>query len=385
MAHFEGNLISKLPNTGTTIFTTISALANKHNAINLSQGFPDFSCAPELIELVSKHMKLGHNQYSPMAGIMPLREKLAEKIESLYKAKLNPETEITITAGATQGLSIAISAFIGEDDEVIILEPAYDSYSPCIQLNKGRAIYYTMQAPDFAINWGNVQKLMNQRTKMIIINTPHNPTASVLGKKDMEKLQRILEGTDIILLSDEVYEHIVFDDNEHQSVLAYPELRKRSICISSFGKTYHNTGWKVGYVTAPENLMTEFRKVFQFGMFSVVTPIQYAFAEILDKPDLYSELGAFYQKKRNFFVDAIKASNFKLLPSNGTYFQCADYSPIADQSDMEFTRWLTSKIGVAAIPLSPFYRNKDDNHIIRFCFAKKDETLKKAADLLCKI
>lgn len=385
MYQFDGNITSKLPNTGTTIFSVMSALANQHQALNLSQGFPDFNCHPQLVELAAKHMKAGHNQYAPMPGVPILREKLVAKTEELYGASYNPDTEITITAGATQALQVAISTFVGEDDEVIIFEPAYDSYAPCITLNKGRSVYYTMEAPDYKIDWKQVVKLLNHRTKMIIINTPHNPSATILGEEDMLQLEKMLEGTDIVVLSDEVYEHMVYDGEAHQSAAKFEKLRNRSICVSSFGKTYHTTGWKIGYVLAPENLMKEFRKVYQFSMFSVATPMQYAFADLLDEKDLYLELSNFYQAKRDLFQEYIKQSKFEILPSKGTYFQCVDYSKISDKDDMAFVEWLTKDVKVAAIPVSAFYRNTDDHNVIRFCFAKEDETLRKAGELLCKI
>jgi methionine aminotransferase len=383
--HFEGNLNSKLPSTGTTIFTVMSALANKHGAINLSQGFPDFSCHPKLIELVSKYMKLGANQYAPMAGVAQLREQIALKTQKLYGAEYHVDNEITVTAGATQALQVAMTAFLNEDDEVIVFEPAYDSYQPCIQLNKARAVYYTMEAPNYEIEWKRVMKLMNQRTKMIIINTPHNPTGTVLRKEDLEHLQRILRGTDIMVLSDEVYEHIIFDNEKHQSVSRFKELRERSIVVSSFGKTFHTTGWKIGYVLAPENLMKEFRKVYQFTQFSVSTPMQFAIADFLKEEEHYLELSKFYQSKRDLFEDFLAQSRFKPLSSSGTYFQCVDYSSVSNETDLKFTERLTKEFGVAAIPVSPFYKNENSQHVIRFCFAKNDETLNKAGEILCKI
>ncbi|MFY0671880.1 MAG: methionine aminotransferase [Bacteroidia bacterium] len=383
--HFEGNLNSKLPNTGTTIFTVMSALANKHNAINLSQGFPDFSCHPKLVELVTRQMKSGANQYAPMAGVAQLREQIALKTQKLYGALYDVDNEITVTAGATQALQVAMTAFLNEDDEVIVFEPAYDSYQPCIQLNKARAVYYTMEAPNYEIDWKRVMKLMNQRTKMIIINTPHNPTGTVLKQEDLEQLERILRGTDIMVLSDEVYEHIVFDNEKHQSVSRFKELRERSIIVSSFGKTFHTTGWKIGYVLAPENLTKEFRKVFQFAQFSVSTPMQFAIAEFLQEEEHYLELSDFYQKKRDLFASFLSVSKFKPLQCSGTYFQCVDYSSISDEEDVKFSERLTKEFGVASIPVSPFYKNEVNQNVIRFCFAKNEETLKKAGEILCKI
>lgn len=382
---FEGNITSKLPSVGTTIFTVMSKMAADHNAINLSQGFPDFSCHPKLVELVNGYMSAGYNQYAPMGGVMPLREQIATKTKALYGATYDPETEITVTAGATQGIHVAISALLQEDDEVIIFEPAYDSYVPCITLNKARPVYYKMEAPDYEIDWKQVMRLMNQKTRMIVINTPHNPTGSVLSKDDMLQLQKILADTDIVVLSDEVYEHIVFDDQEHESIARFEDLRKRSVIVSSFGKTYHTTGWKIGYVLAPENLMSEFRKVFQYVQFSVPTPIQWAMADFLTEKEHYLSLSAFYQRKRDLFEDYLAQSRFKPLSSSGTYFQCADYSAISKGSDMKFVEKLTKKHGVAAIPISSFFKGGDDQKIIRFCFAKNEETLHKAGELLCKI
>ena len=382
---FEGNIASKLPSTGTTIFTIMSKLATDFGAINLSQGFPDFSCHPRLIELVSYFMNLGYNQYAPMAGVLALREQIAEKVLLCHGANYNIENEITITAGATQALQVAMTAFLNEDDEVIVFEPAYDSYLPCISLNKARPIYYKMEAPDYKIDWKQVMKLITQRTKMLIINSPHNPTGTVFSKDDLLQLERMLKGSDIIVLSDEVYEHIVFDGIEHQSVARFEDLRNRSIIVSSFGKTLHSTGWKLGYVLAPENLMTEFRKVFQFTQFSVSTPMQWAVSEFIKEKEHYLELSAFYQKKRDLFLSYIKESRFKPLNSSGTYFQCVDYSGISKISDKKFVERITKENKVAAIPVSAFYKNGDDQKVIRFCFAKSEETLQRAGEILCKI
>lgn len=382
---FEGNISSKLPSVSTTIFTVMSKMANDHNAINLSQGFPDFSCHPKLVELVDRFMKEGYNQYAPMTGVLPLREQIAAKTEELYRAVYDVEKEVTVTAGATQALQVAMSTFLNEDDEVIIFEPAYDSYLPCISLNKAKPVYYKMEAPEYEIDWKQVMRLINQKTRMIIINTPHNPTGSVLAEEDLLQLQKLLNDTDIIVLSDEVYEHIIYDGKAHQSVSRFEKLRDRSIVVSSFGKTFHTTGWKVGYVLAPENLMAEFRKVFQFTQFSVATPIQWALSEFLKEKDHYLELSAFYQQKRDIFKSYLTDSRFKALPSAGTYFQCVDYSSISKAGDMKFAEKLIKERGVASIPVSSFYRNADDQKVIRFCFAKSEETLRKAGDILCKI
>ncbi|MBI1185425.1 aminotransferase class I/II-fold pyridoxal phosphate-dependent enzyme [bacterium] len=382
---FEGNITSKLPATGTTIFTIMSKMANDHNAINLSQGFPDFSCHPKLVEYVNYYMTQGYNQYAPMAGVPLLRERIAEKTLKLYGTSYDVSNEITITAGATQALQVAMTAFLKENDEVIIFEPAYDSYLPCINLNKARPIYYKMQAPDYKIDWKQVMKLINQKTKMIIINTPHNPTGTVLGREDVLQLERMLKDTDIIVLSDEVYEHIVFDGVVHESVARYEDLRKRSLIVSSFGKTFHTTGWKIGYVLAPENLMAEFRKVFQYAQFSVSTPVQWAIADFLLEPEHYEQLSAFYEAKRNLFASYINQSRFKPLQSHGTYFQCVDYSAVSRLKDKKFVEKLAKENGVAAIPVSAFYKNGDDQKVVRFCFAKNEETLHKAGELLCQI
>jgi methionine aminotransferase len=383
--NFPSNISSKLPAVGTTIFTTMSALAREHNAINLSQGFPDFNPHPALVEAVEKAMKGNFNQYALMAGYMPLRERVAENVASLYSTQPDPDTEITITAGGTQAIFTAILSVIRENDEVILFAPAYDSYAPAIELSGGKAIYYDLEAPDYKVNWQNVKKLITQRTKMVIINTPHNPSGTILSAADMAQLEKITKGTDIIILSDEVYEHIIFDGAEHQSVLRYPRLAERSFVVSSFGKTYHSTGWKVGYCIAPKNLMAEFRKVHQFNVFSVNSIAQVAFSEIMQRKDLYLQLNSFYQQKRDYFQRALQSSRFRLLKCEGTYFQLASYSKISDERDIEFVRRLTRDIGVAAIPISVFYRHHIDNSVIRFCFAKEEETLKRAAELLSKI
>lgn len=382
---FPSSVNSKLPNTGTTIFTVMSALAKEHNAINLSQGFPDFKPHPLLIEEVEKAMRTGHNQYAPMAGNVLLRERLAEKAESLYGAKIEPDTEITITAGGTQAIFTAILSVIREDDEVILFAPAYDSYAPAVELAGGKAIFYDLEAPDYKVDWKKVQRLINQRTKMIIINTPHNPSGTTLKAADMAALEKLIKGSDIMLISDEVYEHIIFDGTPHESVLRYPRLAERSFIVGSFGKTYHNTGWKLGYCIAPKNLMAEFRKVHQFNVFSVNSIAQEAFAQVLPRKELYLELNDFYQHKRDFFRRAIQSSRFNLLNCEGTYFQLVSYSRISDERDIEFVKRLTRDNGVAAIPVSVFYRHHIDNSIIRFCFAKEEETLQRAAEKLSRI
>ena len=385
MPQFPNIISSKLPAVGTTIFTLMSKLAVEQSAVNLSQGFPDFNCSEELIELVNKHMQKGYNQYAPMPGIMPLREKIAEKTEELYSEKYDPETEITVTSGATQAIYTAIAAIVREGDEVIIFQPSYDCYRPAIELNGGKTIYIQLRAPSYSVNWDEVKKVINHRTKMIIINTPHNPTGSVLTAADMVKLEKLTKNTGIIIISDEVYEHIIFDKLEHQSVCRYPKLAERSFVISSFGKTFHTTGWKIGYCLAPKNLMAEFRKVHQFLVFSTNTPIQYALTEFLKKKKNYLQLGSFYQEKRDYFIKLLKGSKFSLTPSAGTYFQLLNYEKISKEKDTDMAIHLTKENKIASIPVSVFYHKPVDNKMLRFCFAKKNETLEKAAEILHKI
>lgn len=385
MPKYNGTVHSKLPNIGTTIFTVMSALATEHNAINLSQGFPNFECAPELVALVNQYMKKGLNQYSPMQGILPLRETIAAKMQELYGVAYHPDKEINITAGGTQAIYAAITATVNEGDEVIIIEPAYDCYVPAIELNGGIPIYVKLKEPNYTIDWNEVKKLVNQRTRMIMINTPHNPTGSVMTAKDMKELEKITDSTDIVILSDEVYEHIIFDDNKHQSVCLFPKLAERSFVVFSFGKTYHTTGWKTGYVLAPERLMTEFRRVHQFMVFCVNTPLQYALADYMKNKDAYMQLGNFYQEKRDYFIKLIKGSKFKYTPASGSYFQMLDYSGITQEKDTEYAIRLTKEIGVASVPTSVFYHEPVDIKQLRFCFAKTNETLEKAAEKLCKV
>jgi len=385
MPEYPNAIKSKLPQVGTTIFTVMSQLANENKAINLSQGFPDFESSPELIALVNESMKKGFNQYAPMAGILHLREEIAKKTENLYNVSYHPESEITITSGATQAIYTAIAAIIAEGDEVIIFTPAYDCYDPAIELNGGKPVFVQMLAPDYKVNWEQVKKLINQRTKMIIINTPHNPTGTILTKEDMLTLEKLISNTDIMLISDEVYEHIIFDGHKHESVSKYPGLAERAFIISSFGKTFHNTGWKMGYCLAPKNLMAEFRKAHQFIVFSANTPIQYALAEYLKNEDNYLSLSAFYQNKRDYFVKHLKESRFEILPSSGTYFQLLSYSKITDKKDTDYAIELTKKHHVASIPVSVFYQKNIDDKVLRFCVAKKEETLLKAAEILNKV
>jgi methionine aminotransferase len=377
-------LQSKLPLVGTNIFTVMSGLANECQAINLSQGFPNFECSARLQTLIYEAMQRGLNQYAPMAGVPILRERLAEKIDALYAANIPPD-DITITAGGTQALFTAITAFVHEGDEVIIIEPAYDSYRPAIELCKGIPVIYELQAPDYQIVWSDFAKLITPRTRMIILNTPHNPTGKVWSKNDVEALQDLVRNTDILILSDEVYEHLIYDNLAHESILRYPELRERSMMVYSFGKTFHATGWKMGYVVAPPALTQEFRKVHQFNVFSVNTPIQYAIAEFLATPEEYLNLANFYQAKRDFFLDATANTPFRPLKCQGTYFQLFDYAHLSDEGDLAFAQRLTREIGVATIPVSAFYSSKRDDKVIRLCFAKTEETLEKAGILLERI
>jgi len=362
----------------------MSALANECNAINLSQGFPDFDSPPDLIELVHDYMKKGMNQYAPMQGLLALRIQLAEKTKALYSVNYDPETEINITSGGTQAIYTAITSMVREGDEVIVLEPAYDCYIPAIQLAGGVPVCIPLIGPDFKIDWSVVRKAMTFRTRMIMINTPHNPAGTVFSKEDFLELERITKGTEIIVLSDEVYEHIIFDGLKHESVMNYEGLRERSFVVFSFGKTYHTTGWKMGYCLAPTNLMAEFRKVHQFVVFTSNTPIQYALADYL-KNKSYLELPAFFQQKRDYFLSLISGSRFTFSPSKGTYFQLLDYSAITKEKDTNFAKRLTKEFGVASIPISVFYQKSPDTKLLRFCFAKKNETLEKAAELLNKV
>ena len=376
---------SKLPHVGTTIFTVMSALANEHGAINLSQGFPNFPSSDRLSDLVCQYMKKGYNQYAPMAGVPVLREQLADKVQRLYGATINPDTEITITAGATQALFTAIAAFVSSGDEVILIEPAYDSYRPSIEVNGGVPVPYKLSAPDYRVDWAALGRLVTAHTRMIIINTPHNPTGTVLKAEDLKALENLTAGTDILVLSDEVYEHLIYDGQQHQSVLRFPGLWERSLATYSFGKTFHNTGWKIGYCLAPAHLMEEFRKVHQFNVFSVNTPMQYALADYLADPETYLSLDDFFQQKRDFFLDAMKGSRLQPLRCEGTYFYLFDYSAISDEPDTKFAKRMTTEWGVAAIPVSVFYSNGSSDKVIRLCFAKTEETLERAGALLRKI
>jgi methionine transaminase len=373
---------SKLPKIGTTIFTVMSALAREHNAINLSQGFPDFGCSPLLLELAQKHMNAGFNQYAPMQGVLPLRERIAEIMMNCYAANYDPDSEITITAGATQGIYTSIAAFISKGDEVIVFEPAYDCYVPAIEVHGGIAVPLQLAYPGFTIDWEAVKQKVNERTRMIIINTPHNPSGTVLNESDLKQLQDLVAGKNILVVSDEVYEHMAFDGKPHQSVARYEVLRKQSLIISSFGKTVHTTGWKIGYVAAPKELMTEFRKVHQFLVFAVNHPFQLALSDFLADKNNYLELKNFYQKKRDHFQKLIAASRFQIEPCTGTYFQLLNYKNISEEKDTDFAIRLTKEKKLAAVPLSVFYGRASDNKLLRFCFAKKNETLEQAAEII---
>ncbi|MHC1776945.1 MAG: methionine aminotransferase [Lentimicrobium sp.] len=385
MQSYTGNLVSKLPFTGTSIFAVMSALAREHNAINLSQGFPDFPVSEELIRLVNSFMKKGFNQYAPMPGILPLREGIAGMFAEKYKAEYHPESEITITAGATQGLFTAIAAFIRPGDEVIVFEPAYDSYAPAVMLQGGMVKYAKLKSSDYSIDWETLPSLISGNTRMIIINSPHNPTGSILKANDLKKLEKLTANRDILILSDEVYEHLIFDGNVHESVCRYPSLARRSLVIGSFGKTFHATGWKCGFVLAPANLMAEFRKVHQFVVFAVNTPVQHAIAEFLKNPENYLNLGDFYQQKRDMFLKMVSTSRFRAVPAGGTYFQLLDYSRISEEKEFDFAVRLTKESGIASVPVSSFYHNQSENKVLRFCFAKTTETLEKAAEVICRI
>jgi methionine transaminase len=375
----------KLNNIKTSIFGTMNQMALDYNAINLSQGFSDFLCSEKLIDLVYKYMKAGYNQYAPLNGILELREAISLKTQELYSYKYNPEKEITITAGATQAIYTAITAFVKEDDEVIVFEPAYDTYVPVIELNGGRPVFVELKYPDYHIDWDEVQKVINLRTRMIIINSPHNPTGTILSAGDMEKLKKITLGTNIIILSDEVFEHIIFDGNEHQSVSRFPQLAEKSIVISSFGPAFNATGLRLGYCLAPTKLMSEFRGIHQLNILSASTPVQYAFAEFLKNREEYLNISKVYEQKRNLFISLLKNSRFKILPSSGTIFQLLDYSKITNEKDSDFCVRLTKEQGVTPIPLSAFYHDNVNYEMLRFCFAKSDETLVKACEKLSKL
>jgi methionine aminotransferase len=363
----------------------MTQLANAHGAINLSQGFPDYAVPAELTGLVTKYMQQGYNQYAPMQGVQELREQISAKVLQLYGANYDPAREITITSGASEALFAAITAVVRNGDEVIVLEPAFDSYTPVIELCGGIPVYVQLEFPGYRIAWNEVSNAVSDKTRAIVLNSPHNPTGAVLTREDISGLIQIVQETDIVIISDEVYEHIIFDGCIHHSMARYPLLAERSFVISSFGKTYHATGWKIGYCLAPAALSKEIQKIHQYLTFASNTPVQYALAEFMRKKEIYLSLAEFYQKKRNKFLNAIKNSRFKPLPCKGTYFQMLDYSEITDEPDLEFAKRLTVDFGVAAIPPSVFYHRRKDDKVLRFCFAKKDETLQRAAEKLCTI
>ncbi len=378
-------LVSRLPEVGTSIFSVMSKLALEHKAINLSQGFPDFPVSDKLIELIHRNMREGHNQYAPSPGVPVLRKIIAEVISTTYKRPVNPETEITITDGGTEALFSVIAALVSQGDEVIVFDPAYDSYDPAIRLNGGIPVHINLSPPTFAIDWEEVRLKITSRTRMIMVNTPHNPSGAVLSETDLKTLEKIALNHGIIVLSDEVYERIIFEDITHQSVLKYPALASQSVAVFSFGKTFHATGWKIGYAVAAEPLTKEICKAHQFITFSVNTPIQLALAEYMTEPENYTQLGKFYQQKRDFFLNQIKGSSFEPLPCFGSYFQLLSYKKISDKPDMEMAEWLTKEHKLASIPVSPFYNDKTDHKLLRFCFAKKEETLEKAGQLLKRL
>jgi methionine aminotransferase len=380
-------LRTKLPAVGTTIFTRMSALANEHGAVNLGQGFPDFACDPALPGMVADAMRAGHNQYPAMAGVPQLREAISSKVSALYGCSYDAASEVTVTAGATQAITTAILCCVHPGDEVIVIEPAYDAYAPAIELAGGVMVPVSMQVGEdgYSIPWDKVAAAAGPRTRLIVINSPHNPTGSVLRRADIDALAAIVRGTDILLLSDEVYEHMVYDGAVHESVCRYPELAERAFVVSSFGKTYHVTGWKIGYVAAPAALMAEFRKVHQYYVFTVNTPMQHGIAKYMSDPAPYLELAAFYQRKRDLFRDGLQGSRFTLLPADGTYFQCVRYDAISAIPEADFAEWLTREVKVAAIPVSAFYSQATESGIVRFCFAKKDDTLRLALDRLATL
>lgn len=377
---------SKLPDIGTTIFTVMSKMAQDHGAINLSQGFPDFDCPERLRELVAHYLNDRKNQYPPMAGIPALRQQIAKKVADYYGCAADPETEVTVTSGATEALFDAIQAVVAQGDEVIVFDPAYDSYEPAVQLAGGRAVHVPLLPPDYGIDWDRLRQAITSRTRLIVINSPHNPCGSILTNADLDRLAEIIRDHDILVLSDEVYEHMVYDGAKHESVLGHEELRGKSFVVSSFGKTYHSTGWKLAYCVAPEALTVEFRKIHQFVTFTTSSFVQYAIADFMEEcPEHTRELPLFYEEKRDRFCELLAPSRFKFTPSKGTYFQLADYSAISELGDTEFANYLTREVGVAAIPLAPFYAEPADSKIVRFCFCKDDSTLVAASKLLCAL
>ena len=376
---------SKLPAAGVSIFQVMSHLAVEHQAINIGQGFPDFDSPPELVEAVNRQMRAGHNQYAPMPGVYTLREALARKIELLYGRRYDPGTEITVTSGATEGIYSTLTAFVRPGDEVVLFQPAYDSYVPAVLLSGGTPVFVTLRPPDYRIDWDEVRRVVTPRSRLIMLNSPHNPTGMVLDRGDIQELAALLQATDAIVVADEVYEHIIFDGWRHESLARYPEIAERAVVISSFGKTYHATGWKVGYCVAPEALSTEIARVHQFVTYAVNGAIQRAYAEFVTRDPYCADLAPFYQEKRDLFLRLMEGSRFRPLTSRGTFFQMMDYSAITDERDSEFALRLIKEHGVAAIPISPFLHGADPGPVIRFCFAKRTETLERAAERLCKV
>lgn len=376
---------SKLPNVGTTIFSVMSALANQHQAVNLGQGFPDFGCDPKLLDAVAAAMQAGHNQYPPMPGMPQLREAVAAKIAALHGTHYDPHTEITITAGATQAILTAILATVHAGDEVIVLDPCYDSYAPNIELAGGVIVRVPLTPGSFRPDFAKIAAAITPQTRLMIVNTPHNPSATIWTADEMRQLEALLAPTNVLLISDEVYEHMVFDGAQHESAARFPGLAARAFIVSSFGKTYHVTGWKVGTVAAPAALMSEFRKVHQFNVFTVNTPMQVGLAAYMQDPAPYLELPAFYQRKRDLFAEGLQQTRLKLLPTTGTYFQCVDISEVTDLNEADFCQWMVQELGVAAIPLSAFYGDGFDQKVVRFCFAKQDATLLAALERLRKL
>lgn len=378
-------LISRLPDVGTTIFSVMSGLANDHNAVNLSQGFPDFDCSGRLKELVDQHIRAGHNQYAPMPGLIELREQLASKVERLHGHGYHPDTEVCVTAGATQAIFTCILALVHPGDEVIIVEPAYDCYAPAISLAGGTIVRVALDLDTRDLDLTAIETALSPKTRLLIINTPHNPTGVCFSADTMKGLDQLLHETDTMVLSDEVYEHIIFDGRQHESVARYPGLAERSLLISSFGKTYHNTGWKLGYCMAPKEIMVEFLKVHQFNVFCVNRPMQHAFADLLSEDRSYDDLSAFYQEKRDFFCDAIAGSRFDFSPTEGTYFQLLDYSKISQEDDLQIAKQWTAERKIASIPISVFYNQAPEQRLLRFCFAKNEETIKQGAEIINRL
>ena len=376
---------SKLPTTGVSIFSVMSRLAEEHGAINLSQGFPDFDCAPELIDAVARSMREGHNQYAPMLGVFALRVALSQKIERLYGRRYDPATEITVTSGATEGLFSTLTALVRPGDEVLLLQPAYDSYLPAVQLSGGKPVFATLRGPDYHVDWDEVRRAVSSRTRVIVVNSPHNPTGMIFDRDDLRQLAGVLEHTPAVVVADEVYEHIVFDGRQHYSMARDPDIAERAVVISSFGKTFHATGWKIGYCAAPAALSAEVARVHQFVTYAVNGAIQRAYAEVVSSDPAAAAVAPFYQAKRDLFLRLLEGSRFRPLPCRGTYFQMADYSAITTERDSDFALRLIKDHGVAAIPITPFMTGADPGPVLRFCFAKRDDTLERAAERLRKV